>query len=166
MLDADYDPDKRWQAIAAYAAQVQAVDAAVDALLESLEADGLADRTTVVVTAPRGFPVAAGRRLGHVDDALYEETAHVPLLLRRADAEGRAAPSSLADGDELLSDGARRRAVGAAERLRELFDWIEPRRALAANSSVAGPLAARRRSHPGRALRQAGRPMGSERRLA
>lgn len=86
-LAEDFDPDERWQAITAYAAQAQVVDAAVDALLDALTDLGILERTTVVVTSPRGFPVAARRHFGWVDDSLYEETAHVPLIVRRPGGE-------------------------------------------------------------------------------
>ncbi|MBI1816229.1 MAG: sulfatase [Deltaproteobacteria bacterium] len=77
-----------------YRAEVASVDAAVGQVLAALDAQGLRERTLVVVVADHGeeFWEHGGVEHGHT---VYEELIHVPLLIRwpgHLPAETRVAP--------------------------------------------------------------------------
>jgi arylsulfatase A-like enzyme len=71
-----------------YADQVEALDCGIELLWESLAASGTLDRTLLIVTGCRGFPLGEHGNLGLSDPSLFEELVHVPLLIRRSDREG------------------------------------------------------------------------------
>lgn len=76
------DPDRLLGVMQAYAGQVGVVDLCVGALLDALETLPFAGSTLLAFTSPRGFPLGEHERVGPIDDALYGELLHVPLLLR------------------------------------------------------------------------------------
>lgn len=81
-LAEDYDPDDLVPITQAYAAQVLAIDEALEALFEALTTSGRADNTVVVLTSPRGYLLGQQRYVGAAYDALLEDLLHVPLLVR------------------------------------------------------------------------------------
>ncbi len=94
LLAANFDPDERWGYALAYAAQVSALDACLDLLLEQLRASADWDSITFLLCGARGFPLGEHRRVGPVDNSLYGELLHVPWLgklPRRASAMERSA---------------------------------------------------------------------------
>lgn len=64
-----------------YSLEIHAVDAVVGRLLTLLEADGLLDRTMVIVTADHGEGFLEHGRLDH-GYGPYQELLHVPLVIR------------------------------------------------------------------------------------
>lgn len=65
-----------------YDGAVNAIDAAIGRVLASLEAQGLADRTIVVVTADHGETLFDdGHGQGHGDHLFGDEGTHVPLVV-------------------------------------------------------------------------------------
>lgn len=64
-----------------YAAQVIALDALMAPIVELVES-GAAGECLLVVLGTRGFPLGEHGRLGGVDERLYSEQLHVPLLMR------------------------------------------------------------------------------------
>lgn len=92
-LDDDFDPDELLAFRRAYAGQVMLLDTCIGGLQEALDEKGLRDDTLLCVVSARGFPLGEHRRLGPVDDALYGELTHVPLLFRFPDGTGAAARS-------------------------------------------------------------------------
>jgi arylsulfatase A-like enzyme len=105
MVAADIDPDELLGLRTAYAAQVRVLDLCLGALDELIDELGIGDRTTVVLTSTRGFPLGEHGRIGLVDHALYEELVHVPLVVRfAAPADGRSSTNSaIADSDAAAS---------------------------------------------------------------
>jgi arylsulfatase A-like enzyme len=93
LLTAQDDPDELWGYGQAYAGQVTLVDECLGGLLESLEAEQLADDTVLVVLGARGFPLGRNGRLGDLDQALYSELVQTPWLMRFPDGLGTAARS-------------------------------------------------------------------------
>lgn len=87
-LAADFDPDQLLGIRRAYAGQVAALDACVDALREFLHEQQLDQETAVVLLSPRGFALGEHRVVGPGTSLLHEETVHVPLLIRLPDGEG------------------------------------------------------------------------------
>lgn len=81
-LPTDYDPDELLPITQAYAAQVLAIDECLEPLFETLTEQGLAERTLVVLTSPRGYLLGQQRYVGPVAEALLEDLLHVPLLVR------------------------------------------------------------------------------------
>lgn len=72
----------RW----AYYRLVEKVDAQIGRLIDGLEAAGLLDRTAIILTADHGDMQAAhGLR---EKDTFYEESVHVPLILRLPNGPG------------------------------------------------------------------------------
>jgi arylsulfatase A-like enzyme len=65
-----------------YDAEVAAADAAVAALLESLQRAGVLDRTVVVVTADHGFAFDSGTHYAGNKLTLSEGVLRVPLVIR------------------------------------------------------------------------------------
>jgi arylsulfatase A-like enzyme len=64
-----------------YARALTLVDAQLGRLLEAVEAQGLGPRTYVIVTADHGEAFGEHRRMAH-GNSLYQEIAHVPLVIR------------------------------------------------------------------------------------
>lgn len=94
ILDADYDPDELLTTTWSYAANVAVLDECLGALLEYLDESGLADDTALILTSPRSYPLGEHRRVGPCDNAPYEESVHVPLLIRLPDRTGATARSN------------------------------------------------------------------------
>jgi arylsulfatase A-like enzyme len=82
MLPENHDPDVRLGYRYAYGGQALLVDLCLEALLDGLDATGVADRTLLSVCGGRGFPLGEHRRVGLCDAALYEELVHAPWLMR------------------------------------------------------------------------------------
>ena len=76
----------RRRAIAAYHASISFMDAQVGRVLEALERLGLADRTIVVMTSDHGYHMYQ-HGLWH-KMSLFENSAHVPLIIRAPGAPG------------------------------------------------------------------------------
>ena len=123
-LDDTSDPDTAFRWSCAYAAQVMALDACLAGLSQTID-DAGRDRWLVVLVGVRGFPLGEHGEIGGVDDRLYAEQLHVPLLWRFPDGRDRLARRgelvSLADvGPALVSyaggrwELAARRAVIAS----------------------------------------------------
>jgi arylsulfatase A-like enzyme len=67
---------------AAYDGAAAAVDDALGALIDGLEARGLTERTVIVITADHGESLyESGRAQGHGDHLFGDETTHVPLIV-------------------------------------------------------------------------------------
>lgn len=66
--------------LANYAAEVQYVDGRIGQLWDKLGELGLQDKTILVITADHGEGLYTHGNLGHVD-CLYDEVAHVPLII-------------------------------------------------------------------------------------
>jgi hypothetical protein len=93
LLPENFDPDQALGASQTYAGQVSLLDGCLDALLQELDESEAGRDTLLVVTSPRGFPLAEHRRIGPCDEALFGELVHVPLFVRfpdRAHAAARA----------------------------------------------------------------------------
>ncbi len=88
MLPASYDPDELLGYRQVYAAQVCVLDACVEVLLDWLRTSAEGRETLLVVASPRGFPLGEHLRVGAVDNALYTELTHIPLLIRFPDGLG------------------------------------------------------------------------------
>lgn len=84
-LPDDFDPDELLGWRRAYAGQVELFDLCLGGLLESLDQLALRDKTLLVLVSSRGFPLGEHGRLGHVDQALFGELLHVPLMIRLPD---------------------------------------------------------------------------------
>ena len=69
----------------AYAAQVQAWDECLGALLAAIDDAGLAQRALVVLIGCRGFALGEHGAAGSAVQSLYEEVLHVPCLIRSAE---------------------------------------------------------------------------------
>lgn len=80
-LPTDFDPDEVLPYILAHAAQVDVVDTCLGMLLDSLDHLPDAEKTLLIVTSPRGYPLGEHRHIGH-GGSLYSELLHVPCLLR------------------------------------------------------------------------------------
>jgi sulfatase-like protein len=91
--DRALDPDEALRWNCGYAAQVVALDACLEGTREYLREAGLWDRCTFLLCGVRGFPLGEHGRIGGVDDRLYGEQLHVPLIVRRADGTDRLARS-------------------------------------------------------------------------
>ena len=89
-LDADFDPDELLGIQQAYAGQVALVDLCLETLCESFAKLALAGRTLLTVTSPRGYPLGEHRCVGPVGPVLYEESTHVPWILRLPSGDGAA----------------------------------------------------------------------------
>lgn len=82
------DPDELWGLTCAYAAQVMLLDECLEMLLGFLETQPWGDDTTVILTAPRGFPLGEHGLVGDNEDGLFAEAVQVPLLLRAPRCQG------------------------------------------------------------------------------
>jgi arylsulfatase A-like enzyme len=93
MLAADYDPDELLGISHAYAGQVSLLDRCLGALMDQLAESGLASTAQLTLLSARGFPLGEHLRVGPCDEALYNETLQIPLLMRFPDELGRMARS-------------------------------------------------------------------------
>ena len=84
-LSEDADPDELLGIVHAYAGQVTLLDSCIGALLELVGEHPLAKEALVIFFSARGYPLGEHGRLGPIDDALYSELVHVPMLLRLPD---------------------------------------------------------------------------------
>jgi arylsulfatase A-like enzyme len=82
------DPDVAFRYACAYAAQIMALDAEWEQLLEAVKSSA-GDEWLVVLIGVRGYPLGEHRRVGGIDTRLYAEQLHVPLLTRFPDDWGR-----------------------------------------------------------------------------
>ena len=93
VLPTDYDPDDLLTTTWSYAANVAILDECIAAMMEYLEELNLINDTAIVLTSPRSYPLGEHRRVGPCDGASYEESVHVPLLIRMPDGTGAASRS-------------------------------------------------------------------------
>lgn len=70
-----------------YAAQVMTLDSLLAPLCNLLD-DGAAGDCMLILFGTRGFPLGEHGQLGGVDDRLYSEQLHVPLLVRLPAGQG------------------------------------------------------------------------------
>lgn len=79
-----------------YAAMIEAMDAAAGKVLETLEAEGLAERTLVIFTADNGShgPQTLSRPLRGAKGMFYEGGIRVPMIVRWP---GKVAPGSVCE---------------------------------------------------------------------
>jgi Sulfatase len=89
-LDDTSDPDTAFRWSCAYAAQVMTLDACLAGLCQTLDEAGR-DRWLAVLAGVRSFPLGERGEIGGVDDRLYAEQLHVPLLWRLPDGRDRLA---------------------------------------------------------------------------
>ncbi|MDH3718187.1 MAG: sulfatase-like hydrolase/transferase [Planctomycetota bacterium] len=92
-LEAEFDPDELLGYAHAYAGQVTLLDDCLGGLFQSLDEQGLADNTLVLLVAARGFPLGEHGRVGAVQgdtegEPLYGELIQVPLIVRAPGAKG------------------------------------------------------------------------------
>ena len=87
-FERDADPDELLGYVHAYAGQVALVDVCLGLLLDAIDQSPLQGQALLAVTSPRGFPLGEHGRVGPLDEALYGELLHVPLLLRLPDGAG------------------------------------------------------------------------------
>jgi hypothetical protein len=93
------DDDERFAASCRYAAQVMALDACLGGLLDIVDGVYEGEDYRLIVLGLRGFPLGEHGRIGGVDQRLFSEQQHTPLLIREPDANARldrsATPSTL-----------------------------------------------------------------------
>ncbi len=93
------DDDERFAASCRYAAQVMVFDPSVGGCLELIEGLYEGEDYRLILLGLRGFPLGEHGRIGGVDERLYSEQQHVPLLVRDPGVAGRfdrsAAPVAL-----------------------------------------------------------------------
>jgi arylsulfatase A-like enzyme len=82
------DSDTAFQFACAYAAQVMVLDECWRSLDDAVRRCASGEWLVVLVGA-RGFPLGEHARIGSVDERLYAEQLHVPLLLRFPDGRGK-----------------------------------------------------------------------------
>ena len=92
-LPENYDPDQRLAYRRAYAGQVAVLDECVGAWLEELRELPAEEVPLVLVCGAGGFPLGEHLRVGAIDDALYGERIHFPLLVRFPDLTAAATRS-------------------------------------------------------------------------
>lgn len=108
-LDKDFDPDQLLAISQAYAGQVTLLDACLGGLMEALESSPTGRETLLVVLSSRGFPLGEHGSVGTINEQLYGELVHLPLVLRFPDA---------------LGEGGRSQAlVQPADVCATLLDW-------------------------------------------
>ena len=81
-LTDDYDPDTLLGFVHAYAGQVAVADLCLGVLLDYLEQNRMAERTALLLTSPRGYPLGEHKIVGGRGEALFSELLHVPFLLK------------------------------------------------------------------------------------
>lgn len=119
--DRGVDPDEAYRWNCGYAAQVMVLDECLDGLQSYLREIGVWDQCRLVLCGVRGFPLGEHGRIGGVDERLYVEQLHVPMLVRRPNGAGRLERTS--------------RLVSQTELLPMLLDRVvPPREALIASS--------------------------------
>ncbi len=64
-------------------AQLVVIDQLFGIFLEQLKLNGILDKLSIVFTSPRGYPLGEHGTVGQFNN-LYNETIHVPLMIRRA----------------------------------------------------------------------------------
>jgi hypothetical protein len=111
----DFDPDRVLSVTHAYAGQVAAVDACLEAFWEALDTLPERDSVLLAVTSPRGYPLGEHGRIGPCDQALYSELLHVPCLVHLPGGEG-----NLTRLQELTQP------VDLLATIAEGADWLEP----------------------------------------
>ena len=89
VLDTDYDPDELLGLVHAYAGQVAVLDLCLAALIDAVDQRLDDQRTLVIVTAPRGFPLGEHGFVGACGDQLNSEVLQVPCLVRHPDPAAR-----------------------------------------------------------------------------
>ena len=93
------DPDIVFRVAAAYAAQVIALDAAWEVLIDAIESvSGAEQQWCIVLMGCRGFPLGEHSVIGGIDSRLTSEQLHVPWLIRYPGGRGK-----LARSDALVS---------------------------------------------------------------
>jgi arylsulfatase A-like enzyme len=80
-----YQPDEVLGVTHAYAGQVALLDLCLGAFLDALAALDDATQPLLIVTAPRGYPLAEHGLIGHVEESLHGEALNVPCLIRFPD---------------------------------------------------------------------------------
>ena len=88
LLAADHDPDLVLGHTQAYAGQITALDQCLAGLLAQSELAEWAEQCLWILCGSRGFPLGEHLRLGMVDQSLFGETTHVPLMIRHPDGRG------------------------------------------------------------------------------
>lgn len=97
------DPDTAFTYGCAYGAQVMVLDACVDALLTAIHEAWPDGRWLLALLGVRGYPLGEHKQVGGIDERLFVEQLHVPLLVRTPDGTGRLARSGrLATHADLL----------------------------------------------------------------
>ena len=87
-----FDPDKDDPDVllgyqqSAYA-QLVVIDQLFGVFLEQLKLNGMLDNVSIVFASPRGYPLGEHGIVGQFNN-LYNETLHVPLMIRRASSSG------------------------------------------------------------------------------
>jgi len=90
-LEDGFDPDELLPLSAAYAAQVMMLDMCLDRWWKSLRHVTKLDEHLLMLLGSRGFPLGEHRDVGAAGDSrLYEESIHVPWLVRLPDGTGAA----------------------------------------------------------------------------
>ena len=86
ILPDDFDPDEVLGIQQAYGAQVHLVDECLGIILDQLDELPVDRIPLFVVHAPRGFPLGEHRVVGEGAACVYDESLHVPLMIRHPDA--------------------------------------------------------------------------------
>jgi hypothetical protein len=94
-----HDDDERFAASCRYSAQVMTLDACLGGLLDIVDGVYEGEDYRLIVLGLRGFPLGEHGRIGGVDQRLFSEQQHTPLLVREPGADARldrsATPSTL-----------------------------------------------------------------------
>ncbi len=90
----DDDPDIAFRYGAAYAAQVLALDAGWQLLVDMVDAMEPHEEWSIVLLGGRGLPLGEHGIIGSIDRALPVEQLHVPCMIRFADGRGKLARSA------------------------------------------------------------------------
>ncbi|QDU87447.1 hypothetical protein Pla175_08090 [Pirellulimonas nuda] len=98
------DADARFAQGCRYAAQVMALDACVEALLEGLDTQLGAGRYDLALAGLRGYALGEHGVVGPADaSGPYSEARHTPLVVRRADGDGALLRTGALVGDQELA---------------------------------------------------------------
>ena len=95
---------------ARYAREVEAVDESVGELLDFLEAEGLLEKTLIVLTSDHGEGLGQHGVTGHIEQ-VYDSMIHVPLILWR--------PGLVPEGKEI------EQSVALVDLYPTLFDLLD-----------------------------------------
>lgn len=82
----DVDPDILLGYQHSAYAQLVVIDQLLGIFLDQLQQNGVLDQVNLVLVSPRGYPLGEHGIVGSFDN-LYNETIHVPLMIRRALSE-------------------------------------------------------------------------------